>query len=184
MAASAEEAREVQLSRNEMMLSVLEPLVNCENPDLKAMELVLKIGDRQAKLLGLYESRPSRTDTAVAVPNLRASEKADEIQRFMDLLAKADPYALAQLTGAAARALGRDEQAGFDDDLGVDDLEASDASDIPELNEVNEDDEPEPLGHWFDGRFIPDDLGDIDGAPGQDDEAAIAAVERAFSMSE
>jgi hypothetical protein len=183
MLASDEDARLAQLSELEMMMSILRPLAHSESNRLKAIELMLKVMDRQAKLAGLYKERVRPDVTTVEVPNTAAMDKLDAIERFQTLIDGMSVEAFLQLKSLPPSDDDDDFHAG-DPGAGFVPQEGRVSSEAPNWEETFDDegDDDVETGHWHDGRWIPDPPSDV-GHPSMSDDAGVKMVERAFSMS-
>jgi hypothetical protein len=152
MSASDEEVRARELAHTEMVRRRLEPLVDRAEPDLRAVELLLRTLDRRARLLSLGPKRPDRAASTVNVPNLTAEQRAARVERYMELSRKLLPQLVEAGYGsgeAPSRDDGSDEAwMAIDPARVVDrDLELDDGE--------SENDDEVFVGKWVDGKFIP-----------------------------
>jgi hypothetical protein len=190
MLASDEDARLTQLRETEMMMSALRPRIESDEPDEKAIELGLKVMDRQAKLLELYKQRPSTTATTVDVPNTAAIDKLQAVQDLQAFIDSLDPWTLAQLQSQPPDdGQWDDEEQHCDSHTGTSFNEGDGATgqaidsndDDDDVFEIEED---VPPGKWIDGRFYPDPIPAADRVPELSADETARAVRTAFSMDE
>jgi hypothetical protein len=148
MLASDEELRARELERTEVMLRRLEPLVDCASPDLRAMDLMLRVIDRRTRMLGLDRKRPEPTVTAVDVPQVAGDDTATVVDQYIEL---ADRLFQAGYGSGIAPTYDEDDDeppAGSSAAMsggGADEVSADD-------DESGDDDEV--VGHWVNGKFI------------------------------
>ena len=173
MRESDEELRARELERTEQILDRLWPLFDCETPDLKALDRILKTMDHRAKITGLYGKRAAPPDTYAGAPNRAADDKVRTVVRYKELIEKMYAGVIASGYGSGVAAAGDDDE---DDDLAAAHPTAGvvDAGE-GEPDEAVEDDEALPegwwcvgdtpmRGSWIDGKFVEstDEVTDVD----------------------
>jgi len=187
---TVEEHRAIQLQRIELVISRLMPLIDREDPDLRAMDRLAKFMDQRAKLLALYSQPPQQPELpADYVDTNTVSQKFQDIEvirRLTDkmmsgfLLSKYSPVCGFDVEDPD----GDEPDAPFPADRTRPDaletaLNANDEDDRPE----DDDTEDEPPGEWRDGHFYPTEpLSDSIGPPEMDGADAAAIVRKAWSM--
>src|SRR5436190_847036 len=85
---SDEQLRARELELIEVLVSRLMPLVDSDEPDLKAMETLSKLIDRRARFLGLYGKRPSPPASYAGEGDRAGQDKARQVRRYTELADK------------------------------------------------------------------------------------------------
>jgi hypothetical protein len=183
LSATEEELRALQLESLDVVGAALMSMIECDAPNLKAIDLYLKMWDRQVKLLGIGPRPP------VPVQGTEPSgpTKGELVARWSELASKlASAAQMGYFTPADAD----------DDDEEEDDAIAGrvfDSRDAASDND-DEDDMVEPMvwvdgrpvwGTWIDGKFVPSDRNDPDAdseRPSLKREDPAAPVAEAFSV--
>jgi hypothetical protein len=171
MRVTDEEFRARELERTELIIERLWPLIDRDDPDLKAMDQLRHFMNLRAKIMGLFAKRPTVPDTYPGAPNRAAEDKAQMIERYSELAKKL-------MEGVVASGYGSGVEPYDDDDEQDDDAIAgpeSTSSDTAAESD-GEDDVLEPMGwvdgkpvwdgDWIDGKLVPSDRND----PGADPE--------------
>ena len=180
-----EQFRAGELESTDTLLDRLWPLVDCDAPDLKAIDRFLRVMEYRARIMGLYAKRESPPDTYPGAPDRAAEEKVETVNSFIEIVKK--------VTGGEFNAgfgfgPGLDHADDDDDDTTRhaqrDDLSADDefADNEPATQEELDDDLPDGVElddvKWVDGRAFVERI--VDGMPAmepiklRDHEAARA----------
>jgi hypothetical protein len=191
-----EEQRAVVLARNDLLFRALLPLIERDEPDLRAAELMARVNDQSARLSGLYKTLPSDPESAASdvvsdgKPTwLGLIENVDEVTRTLIKNWARSQYGYEVLfvghdeipdeLGDGVRVIDRVRATSDDDDHEDDRLVSCVETDLAVDDE--EDVDERPSGVWKDGRFIADDpLAGMQPLPAGSDEAGVAAVKRFF----
>jgi hypothetical protein len=159
-----EEFRARELERTEMIIDRLWPLIDRDDPDLKAIDRLQKLMDFRAKITGLYAKRPTVPDTYPGAPSRGAVDKGAQIKRYSELIAKITAGVRASGYGSGVAPVGDeydddDEVAAPTSDCGGSDGGVDDNDDELEPA-VCADDKPVWDGNWIAGKFVPSDQND------------------------
>jgi len=185
MRETVEEQRAILLHRTELVISRLMPLIDRENPDLRAVDRLAKVTDQQAKLLGLYSQPPQQpelpagTTTTTARPaSVMHIQNIDELTRHAIAEWAWSNYGIDFDLDAAQRdADDPDEQ----DQTGARSDPTRDAA-VHDDDQTEDDETDDTPGEWRDGRFYPTDPLPDDISPPTIDDTEAAAVHKRWSM--
>ena len=104
-----EDVRALELARTDVVISRLMPSIDRPDPDLKAVETVLRVMDYRARITGLYA--PQRHQVGVEVRAQVNVRKLEAFEEWQETLTQA---AAAHLTPPALPAAPLDADAGID----------------------------------------------------------------------
>jgi hypothetical protein len=142
-----EELRARELERTELIIDRLWPLINCEAPDLKALDRLLKTMDHRAKITGLYGKRAAPPDTYAGAPDRAAETKAQLVVRYKELIEKMYVAVVESGYGSGVAPPGDDD----DDDDARGDVPSSDVTVADD--KLLEQDLPDGM-RWVDGKPV------------------------------
>ena len=164
MRETVEEQRAILLHRTELAISRFMPLIDCENPDLRAVDRLAKVTDQQAKLLGLYSQPPQQPELPAGVApttalpsSVIALESVDEMTRTMIKNWAWSQYGIDfefDLDAASRDGDDPDER----DQTGTTPSHPNrDAAVLDDDQTQDDETDDDTLGEWRDGRFYPRD---------------------------
>jgi hypothetical protein len=154
LSATDEELRALQLESLDVVEARLMALIDCGAPDLKAIELFLKVWDRRVKLLEIG-SRPPVAPTPSGGVGAEGPTKGELVARYSELARKmaADVSRAGYLTPAD------DEDEREDDDDADAFTVATRSTDTADGGDSVKADS-RPPGEWREGLFYPAEMGE------------------------
>jgi hypothetical protein len=166
-----EELRARELARTEIVIDRLMPQIDCDTPDHKAIDSLVKLMNLRGKLSGLYNKRPPANDPIQPEEPDPMERKLFLMQRSISLMKylRDNPWMIEQMLPEEERNYPND---GVDNDDIYEwgrDFETAPHDDSDALDEADEDTDDEvkeerPSGKWVEGRFYPDPPPDTDDA--------------------
>jgi hypothetical protein len=186
-----EDFRARELEHTEMIIDRLMPMIDRDEPDLKAIDRLLKTMDHRAKIMGLYAKRPTVPDTYPDAPTRAAEDKAQMVARYSELINKITAGVIE--SGYVPGVTPYDDEPEEDDAVvgpeSHSDDPTSDADCEHDVLEPRDRHDGKPFrdGEWVDGKFVPSNPDD----PGTDairpesgeGVEATATVAEAFRIS-
>jgi hypothetical protein len=163
---TAEQTRALELQRTDVVIARLMPLIDRENPDLRAVDRLIKIGDQRARMLGLYRTPPQQPELpADYAIRTQTTDKGAHIQAFLQVQREWQQSAYEAGQRAGLNGMTYDEYTNGDDDddaspgsthpLDADNTTSQYDNDAEDGEECEDEQQPQP-GRWVAGRFVPD----------------------------